>query len=137
MRGTGFLPTTGGLLLGDEAASALASTGSFAISQDQRHTVRSRVSYQLNDRSWLAVGVSYGRGLPVEFDGDPAQALAQYGARIVGRVDFEAGRRTPVGVGRRGVQHDGPQDRSTAPARPGHRGQPDQSPECHQVRRRS
>ena len=95
MRGTGFLPITGGLLLGDEAASALTSTGSFAISQDQRHTVRSRVSYQLNDRSWLAVGVSYGSGLPVEFDGDPAQALAQYGARIVGRVDFEAGRVRP------------------------------------------
>jgi hypothetical protein len=38
---------------------------------------------------------SYGSGLPVEFVGDPAQALAQYGSRIVGQVDFEDGRVRP------------------------------------------
>src|SRR5262245_42752008 len=45
MRGTGYLPITGGLLLGDDAASALASTNAFPISQDQRHTGRGRVAY--------------------------------------------------------------------------------------------
>lgn len=92
MRGTGFLPITGGLLLGDDAASALTSTSAFPISQDQRHTMRGRVAYQLSNRAWVAMAASYGSGLPVEFSGDPAQALEQYGARIVSRVDFEAGR---------------------------------------------
>lgn len=92
MRGTGFLPITGGLLLGEEAASALKSTESFPISQDQRHTLRGRVAYQLSDRAWVAMAASYDSGLPVEFDGDPAQALEQYGPRIVGQVNFDEGR---------------------------------------------
>ena len=95
MRGTGFLPISGGLLLGDDAVSARASTASFPISQDQRQTVRSRVAYQLSDRAWMAVAASYGSGLPVEFGGDPAQALEQYGPRIVGHVDFDEGRVRP------------------------------------------
>ncbi len=92
MRGTGFQPITGGLFLGDDASSALTSTGAFPISQDQRQTVRGRVGYQLSSRAWLAVAGSYNSGLPVEFDGDPAQALAQYGPRIVDQVNFEDGR---------------------------------------------
>lgn len=95
MRGTGWLPITGGLLLGDEAASKLASTESFPISQDQRHTARGRIGYQLSERAWLAVAASYGSGLPVEFVGDPAQALAQYGPRIIQQVDFASGRVRP------------------------------------------
>jgi outer membrane cobalamin receptor len=94
MHGTGFLPITGGLLIGD-AASALTSAESFPISQDQRHTLRGRLTYQLSDRAWVAMAASYGSGLPVEFDGDPAQALAQYGPRIVGQVDFNEGRVRP------------------------------------------
>jgi hypothetical protein len=92
MRGTGFLPLTGGLLVGDDATSALASSESFPISQDQRHTARGRISYQLSERAWIAIAASYGSGLPVEFAGDRAQALAQYGPRIVEQVDFEEGR---------------------------------------------
>jgi outer membrane cobalamin receptor len=95
MHGMGLLPITGGLLLGDDANSALRSAESFAISQDQRHTLRGRVGYQLSDRTWVAIAASYGSGLPVEFDGDPAQALAQYGPRIVGQVDFAEGRVRP------------------------------------------
>jgi hypothetical protein len=91
MRGTGFLPITGGLLLGDDA-SAASSSDSFPISQDQRHTLRGRITYLLSDRAWLAMATSYGSGLPVEFVGDPADALAQYGPRIVRQVDFEDGR---------------------------------------------
>jgi outer membrane cobalamin receptor len=95
MRGTGWLPITGGLLLGDDAADELASTGSFPVSQDQRHTVRGRIGYQLSERAWVAMAGSYGSGLPVEFVGDPAQALAQYGPRIIQQVDFESGRVRP------------------------------------------
>jgi hypothetical protein len=95
LRGTGFLPITGGLLLGDDAASALMSTEAFPISQDQRHTVRGRVAYRLSDRAWVAAAASYGSGLPVEVVGEPAQAVEQYGPRIVERVDFENGRVRP------------------------------------------
>ena len=96
MHGTGFLPITGGLLLGDEAESALTSPESFPISQDQRHTLRGRVAYQLSRRAWVAMAASYGSGLPVEFDGNASQALAQYGPRIVGQVDFDEGRVRPA-----------------------------------------
>jgi outer membrane cobalamin receptor len=95
MRGTGWLPITGGLLLGDDASSELSSTESFPISQDQRHTARGRIAYQLSERAWIAMAGSYGSGLPVEFVGDPADALAQYGQRIVQQVDFESGRVRP------------------------------------------
>jgi len=95
MRGTGFLPITGGLLLGDDAAAALTSTGAFPISQDQRHTIRGRIAYQMSNRAWVALAASYGSGLPVEFSGVPAQALEQYGVRIISQVDFEAGRVRP------------------------------------------
>ena len=95
MRGTGSLPITGGLFLGEDAAAALTSADRFPISQDQRHTVRARVSVQLSHRAWVAAGASYGSGLPVEFTGDPDLALAQYGPRIVDRVDLTNGRVRP------------------------------------------
>jgi hypothetical protein len=95
MRGTGFLPITGGLLLGDDAVSALTSTNAFQISQDQRHTLRSRLAYELSDRAWVAMAASYGSGLPVEFVGEPTQALAKYGPRIINQVNFEDGRVRP------------------------------------------
>ena len=92
LRGTATLPITGGLLLGDDDASDPSSTESFPISQDQRHTARGRIGYQLSERAWVGMTASYGSGLPVEFVGDPARALAQYGPRIVRQVDFENGR---------------------------------------------
>jgi outer membrane receptor protein involved in Fe transport len=92
MRGTGELPITGGLFLGDDAVALLASTEEFRLSQDQRHTVRGRVSYQLAPSMWVASAVSYGSGLPFEFVGDRTEAIAQYGQRIIDRVDFETGR---------------------------------------------
>jgi hypothetical protein len=95
MVGVGSLPITGGLLLGEDATTALASTDRFPISQDQRHTVRSRVSYDFSPRAWVALAASYGSGLPVEFAGDREQAIAQYGERIVDRVDLGRGRVRP------------------------------------------
>ena len=95
LRGTGFLPITGGLLVGDDAAGEFASAESFPISQEQLHTVRGRLGYQLSERAWVAMAASYGSGLPVEFVGDPADALDQYGPRIIEQVDFDEGRVRP------------------------------------------
>jgi outer membrane cobalamin receptor len=95
MTGTGYLPITGGLLLGDEVLEALTSTDQFPISQDQRHTLRGRATYQISPRAWVTLAGAYGSGLPVEFEGDRDDAIAQYGERIVERVDFESGRLRP------------------------------------------
>jgi outer membrane cobalamin receptor len=92
--GIGYLPVTGGLFLGDDASGSL-STGAFPITQDQRNTARARFRYQVVPRAWVAFSGTYGSGLPVEFTGDPAAALAQYGPRIVERVNFSAGRVRP------------------------------------------
>ena len=95
MKGTAQLPVTGGLLLGDEADAALHVSDTISVSQDQRHTVHGRVNYQVTQSGWVALAASYGSGLPFEFTGTEADALAQYGSRIVGRVDFETGRVRP------------------------------------------
>jgi len=92
MRGTGELPITGGLFLEDEAQQLLQSHESFAITQDQRHTLQGRVTYDLPRRAWVAGGVGYGSGLPFEYSGTPEDALEQYGPRIVSRVNFDEGR---------------------------------------------
>ncbi len=92
MRGTGELPITGGLFLEEDDAESLDSHESFAVTQDQRHTLQGRVTYDLPRRAWVAGGLAYGSGLPFEFTGTPAEALASYGNRIVERVDFEEGR---------------------------------------------
>jgi outer membrane receptor for Fe3+-dicitrate len=93
--GRGTLPVTGGLFLGDEASGLLKSGASFPITQDQRNTVRARFRYEITKRVWTALGGSYGSGLPVEFEGTYQDALAQYGPRIVSRVNFDRGRVRP------------------------------------------
>lgn len=96
MVGSTYLPVTGGLFLGDDAASALSNTtGRFWDTQDQRHTVRARVRYSFWERGWLAFGGEYGSGLPVAFQGTEQAAIAQYGARIVDRVNFSSNRVKP------------------------------------------
>jgi hypothetical protein len=96
MVGTGFLPVTGGLFIGVDAANAISTTtGSFPVSQDQRHTFTARVRDQVTDPLWVAVGVSFGSGLPTAFQGQEQDAVAQYGQDIVDRVDFLAGRVRP------------------------------------------
>lgn len=96
MIGTARNPVTGGLFLGDDAnAAAAARGGHFPISQDQRNTARTRFGYQLTRRMWVASGASYGSGLPFEYTGDQADALAQYGPAVVGRVNFQRGRVRP------------------------------------------
>ncbi|HEV8041418.1 MAG TPA: TonB-dependent receptor [Bryobacteraceae bacterium] len=95
MLGIGYFPVTGGLFLGSDAVGVLNNTSSFPISQDQRNTVQSRFRYHVTPRFWLAMGGSYGSGLPVEFDGTYQDALAQYGPSIVSHVNFERGRVRP------------------------------------------
>jgi outer membrane cobalamin receptor len=93
--GTGYLPVTGGLFLGDAAAEALGSSSGFPITQDQRNTARARFRYEATSRLWFAIGGLYGSGLPVEFEADRDVALAQYGERIVDHVNFARGRLRP------------------------------------------
>jgi hypothetical protein len=95
--GNAWFPVTGGLFLGDDATSAVTQlTGHFPDSQDQRNTARARVRYQLMPRFWIAGGMEYGSGLPFDFDGTEPQALAEYGAAVVDRINLESGRIKPT-----------------------------------------
>jgi len=96
--GIGQGPITGGLFLGDKATSALTDTSKFAVSQDQRTTLRARVRYEATKRIWLALGGEYGSGLPVEIDNGPIDLnflLSQYGSAIINQVNFNKGRVRP------------------------------------------
>jgi hypothetical protein len=96
--GVGQGPITGGLFLGADVASALSDTSRFPISQDQRNIFRGRLRLQAVPRLWLAVGADYSSGLPVELGGGPISPnflLSQYGASVLGRVDFARGRVRP------------------------------------------
>jgi hypothetical protein len=96
MVGSAYFPVTGGLFLGDSATNALTQlAGRFWISQDQRNTVRTRFLYQFVPRLWGAIGAEYGSGLPVDFNGTFAQALAEYGPEVISRVNFARNRVKP------------------------------------------
>ena len=96
MVGAAYLPVTGGLFLGDDAANAVDQIkGRFWVTQDQRNTVRTRFRFELAPRAWVAFGAEYGSGLPVEFTGTQQDALDQYGKAIVNRVNFDTGRVRP------------------------------------------
>jgi len=91
-------PITGGLFLGSEAADELTDTTRFAVTQDQRNTVRARVRMQATKRVWTAISADYGSGLPVELDTDSIDLdflLAQYGEEILSRVNLDRGRVKP------------------------------------------
>jgi hypothetical protein len=97
MVGNVWFPVTGGLFLGDDASAALSQlTGHFPDSQDQRNTVRTRFQYQLAPRVWVASGLSFGSGLPFEYEGDEADALTQYGPEVISRINFDRGRTRPL-----------------------------------------
>jgi hypothetical protein len=95
--GNAWLPVTGGLFLGDNAAAAETQlAGHFPDSQDQRNSVRGRLLYQVAPRLWIAGGFQYDSGLPFQFDGDPNTALAEYGRPILDRINFNRGRIDPA-----------------------------------------
>ncbi|WP_233581516.1 TonB-dependent receptor [Acidipila sp. EB88] len=96
MVGNSWLPVTGGLFLGDDVAAATSQlNGHFPDSQDQRNTLRLRARYQVVPRVAIAGGLLYGSGLPFEYTGTAQEALAQYGAEVVDRVNFDRGRVRP------------------------------------------
>ncbi len=43
----------------------------------------------------MATGLLSGSGLPFEFEGEQSDALAQYGAAVVSRLNFDRGRVDP------------------------------------------
>lgn len=91
-------PVTGGLFLGDAAGAALGDNSRFFVSQDQRNTARARIRAQLTRRTWGAVSSSYGSGLPAELgdaNADYNFLLAQYGAQVLSRVNFDRQRVRP------------------------------------------
>ena len=96
MHGIGELPVTGGLFLGEDDMEQLESSEQFPLTQDQRHTIRGRATWQFSPSSWVAVAGSYGSGLPFEdFEGTPEEAAEQFGQNVVDRVNFETGRVRP------------------------------------------
>src|SRR5579864_8108032 len=53
--GNAWFPVTGGLFVGDDAVNASTQLGGhFPDSQDQRHTLRARIRYQLTSQLWIA-----------------------------------------------------------------------------------
>ncbi|HEY4010398.1 MAG TPA: TonB-dependent receptor [Acidobacteriaceae bacterium] len=90
-------PITGGLFLGDEGASELATTGKFPISQDQRNTVAAYARWSPIASAWVATRYAYNSGLPVELDDDdtPESLEPEYGSAIINQVDFVRGRVRP------------------------------------------
>jgi hypothetical protein len=90
------LPVVGGLFLGEDVSELLNSHDRVWISQDQRHTVHGQVRYQPLSRFWIAVGSSYGTGLPVELGEEDLETLIEhFGQAVVDRVNFSAGRVKP------------------------------------------
>ena len=87
--GNAWFPVTGGLLLGEEnTVAATTLTGHFPDSQDQRHSLRGRLRYQVKPRFWIAGGIQYDTGLPFDINSTPQQALAEYGQQVIDRINF-------------------------------------------------
>ena len=94
--GYGQGPITGGLFLGSDAANALTDTSKFAVTQDQRNSLRARVRFQAPRHAWLAMGAQYGSGLPADIgNARLSDLLAAFGQRILDRVDLARGRVRP------------------------------------------
>ena len=91
----GDVGTTKSNLIAEDGSDALLqSKAEFAITQDQRNTVRGHVRLQPWRRLWVAMGASYGSGLPVELaeSASIANLEQHYGSRILARVNFDRGR---------------------------------------------
>lgn len=91
-------PVTGGLFVGSDAAGVLTNNSKFAVTQDQRNTVRARIRAQVTKRVWAAFSGDYGSGLPAEIDRggtDMKFLLAQYGPGVLSRINLDRGRVRP------------------------------------------
>jgi hypothetical protein len=58
--------------------------------------VRTRFRDQLTQRFWLAAGAEFNSGLPFDYTGTEAEAIAQYGPAVVKRLNFDRGRVEPA-----------------------------------------
>jgi hypothetical protein len=102
--GNAWFPVTGGLLIGvsdtcisqPNGVTCPPLTGHFPDSQDQRHSLRARLRYQVKPRFWIAGGIQYDTGLPFEIDTTPQRALAEYGQQVIGRINFALRRIDPA-----------------------------------------
>jgi Carboxypeptidase regulatory-like domain/TonB-dependent Receptor Plug Domain len=95
--GNVWFPVNGGLFLGGDVQSVESQiSGHLPDTQDQRHTLRGRLRYQLTPRLWFASGVQYDSGLPFDFQGDPQTVLAEYGQQVLDRINFDRGRIYPT-----------------------------------------
>jgi hypothetical protein len=102
--GNAWYPVTGGLLIGvsdtcvsqPNGVTCPPLAGHFPDSQDQRHSLRGRLRYQVRPRLWIAGGIQYDTGLPFQFDSTPQQALAEYGPQVISRINFNVGRIYPA-----------------------------------------
>ena len=91
------LPAVGGLFLGEDASVELNSHNRTWVSQDQRHTVHGQVRYQPWTKLWMAVGTTYGSGLPTDVGNeDMAKLIEEFGQAVVDRVNLDAGRVKPM-----------------------------------------
>jgi len=88
--GLGQGPITGGLFIGSEANNALTDTSKFAVSQDQRNTLRARVRFQAGIHLWFAAATQYGSGLPADLGNNPdvGSLIEQFGPQVVSRVNL-------------------------------------------------
>lgn len=95
--GYGQAPISGGLFIGSDASEGVTNTGKFAVSQDQRNTLRSRVRFEAGHGVWFAVGAAYGSGLPADLSEnvDASTLIAQYGAAVVSRINLSTNRVGP------------------------------------------
>ena len=91
--GNVWFPVTGGLLLGDTSGATL--TGHFPNTQDQRHSVRTRVRYQVAPRLWIALEAEYNSGLPFEPNLTPQQYAQEYGPVVISHLNFNRDRILP------------------------------------------
>ncbi|MFY9704223.1 MAG: TonB-dependent receptor [Terriglobales bacterium] len=102
--GNAWYPVTGGLFLGVSktcinqpvGSTCPPLTGHFPDSQDQRHSLRGRLRYQVKPRFWIAGGIQYDTGLPFQIDSTPQQALAEYGQPVIDRINFARNRIDPA-----------------------------------------
>src|SRR5712692_3325575 len=94
--GIGQGPITGGLFLGSEAGKGLTDTSKFAVTQDQRNSLRARVRFQAPRHAWLAMGAQYGSGLPADIgNAKVSDLLAAFGPQILSQVDLTRSRVRP------------------------------------------
>jgi hypothetical protein len=88
---------TGGIFFGSDASDAASQlAGHFPDSQDQRHTVRGRVRYQLTPRGLDCLRSAVRHRPALRFRRRSGTVLAQYGQQVLNRINFARGRIYPA-----------------------------------------